>query len=294
MGLFFGLSAALCWGVADMLVRYATRAVGTYRTLFFMQFIGLLALSVYLLSSAELQHIASGRTWQPWAWGIFVALLNMLSSLALYRAFAVGSITMLSPITSSYAAITSALAILTGEKVSSLHICGMLVVLVGVVLVSTPLGSRREKLPAEQLSARKWLPPGLLWALLASLGYGVAFWLLGFRVTPELGALVPTWLTRLVSPCALLCCFPLSKQPLKLPRGRVWWLILGVGITDTAAYLAYNMGLAESQISIVSVLASLYSGVTVVLAWLLLREQLRWSQWLGIGVVFVGIALVNV
>ncbi len=43
----------------------------------------------------------------------------------------------------------------------------------------------------------------------------------------------------------------------------------------------------------VSVLASLFGAVTVLLAWLFLREGLHWGQWLGICFIFAGIALVS-
>lgn len=53
------------------------------------------------------------------------------------------------------------------------------------------------------------------------------------------------------------------------------------------------LGLATGQVAVVSVLTSLYSAVAVVLAWVFLREKLHWGQWAGIGLIFVGIALVN-
>jgi uncharacterized membrane protein len=47
------------------------------------------------------------------------------------------------------------------------------------------------------------------------------------------------------------------------------------------------------QISVVSVLASLYGAVTVLLAWIFLRERLDMSQWFGIVMIFVGVVLVS-
>ena len=43
-----------------------------------------------------------------------------------------------------------------------------------------------------------------------------------------------------------------------------------------------------------SVLASLYSAVTILLAAIFLRERLHWNQWFGIGTILVGVALINV
>jgi drug/metabolite transporter (DMT)-like permease len=85
-----------------------------------------------------------------------------------------------------------------------------------------------------------------------------------------------------------------TRQTLKLPRGKVWWLLLAVGILDTAAFVANNAGLSTGQVSVVSVLASLYGAITVLLAWIFLRERLEPSQWLGIVLIFIGIVLVSI
>src|SRR5579872_3766124 len=90
MGIFLGLGAALCWGAADFLARYLTQAIGTYRTLFFMQFIGAFVLSIYVLSSGEAMRLAHSTAWQPWLWAVVVAMMNSFCALALYRSFEVG------------------------------------------------------------------------------------------------------------------------------------------------------------------------------------------------------------
>ncbi|GHO92957.1 hypothetical protein KSF_030050 [Reticulibacter mediterranei] len=293
MGIVFGLVTALGWSTADFLVRFSTRLIGTYRTLFFMQLIGMFALGIYLIGTGKLAALLSSTSWQPWAWAVLAILLSILGSLTLYRAYEIGVLMVVAPITSCYAAVTSALAFLTGEMVSQVHIMGLVVALTGVVLVATPLGSAfaaRKK----RVAMRSGLPPGVLWAIVASLSYGVSFWILGFYVNHDLGAITTTWLTRLITPCLLAACAPLARQSLKLPRGRVWWYIGAIGIIDTIAFVTYNVGLTVAQISIVSVISSLYSAVTVVLAWIVLRERLQRSQWFGIGVVLAGLILVNI
>jgi uncharacterized membrane protein len=63
---------------------------------------------------------------------------------------------------------------------------------------------------------------------------------------------------------------------------------------DTAAFIANNAGLKTGHVSVVSVLASLYGAVTVLLSWIFLRERLEHSQWLGIALIFAGIVLVSI
>ena len=134
---------------------------------------------------------------------------------------------------------------------------------------------------------------GTILAIFAAFGYGTAFWVLGFHVTSILGGIIPVWISRTVTPCVLLLCAPLVRQPFRLPRGDAWWFLAGVSILDTVAFVAYTSGIAGGQVSIVTMLSSLYSVITIVLAWLILRERLWWGQWCGVGMILFGVALIN-
>jgi drug/metabolite transporter (DMT)-like permease len=54
-----------------------------------------------------------------------------------------------------------------------------------------------------------------------------------------------------------------------------------------------NFGMQREQVSVVSVLASLYGAVTVFLAAIFLREQVSRGQWAGIAFIFLGIFLIS-
>src|ERR1700694_692873 len=90
--------------------------------------------------------------------------------------------------------------------------------------------------------------------------------------------------------------FPVApaRQSIRLPQGYVWWLIIVVGVMDTIAFLAANFDFTIDLVSVMSVLISLFSAVTVLLAWIFLRERLQWSQWLDIAIIFLGVTLVKV
>ena len=62
---------------------------------------------------------------------------------------------------------------------------------------------------------------------------------------------------------------------------------------DTSAFVANNAGLVSGHVAVVSVLASLYGAVTVLLSWIFLRERMDRTQWFGIVLIFVGIVLVS-
>jgi len=304
LAIILGLTGAISWGAADFAARFASRQVGAYRTLFFMQFFGFLALSVYLKSTGGFSHgIAPG--WQPWAMAIAAGLLNMLASLALYHSFEHGTMSIVGPVSSSYPALTVALSLLSGERIHAVRAAGLGVTLLGVILAATSFAQNKsaladEVLPsadsesnAETKTSRAHLSAGVAWAICAALGFGVLFWFLGFHVVPAVGSAVSVWVMRLTALVSLSLAAAPTRQTLHLPRGRVWWLLLAVGILDTAAFVANNAGLSTGQVSVVSVLASLYGAFTVLLAWIFLRERLERSQWLGIILIFIGIVLVS-
>lgn len=297
MAIILSLVSAILWGSADFFARYATRLIGTYRTLFYMQFLGLVGLSGYLFATGTFNRLSpmDSHFWQPWAWAILAATLNVFSSLALYRAFEVGVLAIVSPIAAGSSALTVLLSFLSGEVISQERGIGIGAVMLGVILAATSFSSMAHSSDTElALQAKRKLTSGVSWALLAAAGYGILFWILGFHVTPILGGIIPVWLVRLTTISTLaLFTLPL-KQPLTLPRGPVWWYITAVAILDTLAFITATIALGNGQnVAIVSVLISLFSAVTVVLAWIFLRDRLHWNQWLGIVVIFIGIVLVN-
>src|SRR5271169_1109979 len=294
LAIILGLTRALSWGAADFAARFASRQIGAYRTLFFMQFFGFLALSVYLKSTGGFSHgIAPG--WHPWAMAVAAGLLNVLASLALYHSFEHGTLSIVGPVSSSYPALTVALALLSGERIHALRGIGMAVTLAGVILAAMSFAPKANDASAPGgTSSGGYLSRGVGWAILAAVGFGFMFWFLGFHVVPLVGDAVSVWVMRLTALVSLALAAAPTSQTLKFPRGKVWWLLLAVGILDTAAFVVNNAGLSTGQVSVVSVLASLYGAFTVLLAWMFLRERLERSQWLGIVLIFIGIVLVSI
>lgn len=294
MGIILGLTGAVCWGVADFSARFASRRVGAYRTLFYMQFFGFLALTIFLKATGGFRHgIAPG--WQPWALAVVAGVLNMAASLSLYHSFEVGVMSIVAPVSSSYPALTVALSLLSGERIGALRGAGLAVTLAGVILAATSFASATKRATSVAVaSGRARMAKGVIWAIFAAVGFGVLFWFLGFYVVPAVGSGVSVWVMRMTAIVSLLVVALPARQTLRMPRGNVWWLLAAVGLMDTAAFVANNAGLHVGPVSVVSVLASLYGAVTVILSWIFLRERLERTQWLGIVLIFAGVILVSI
>jgi drug/metabolite transporter (DMT)-like permease len=293
LGVVLGLTGAVCWGVADFAARFASLRVGAYRTLFFMQFFGFLALSAYIKFTGGFSHVAPG--WQPWALTVVAGLLNVTASLSLYHSFEIGVMSIVGPVSSSYPALTVALALLSGERIHALRGIGMAVTLTGVLLAAMSFAPKaNDASNSSGACSGAYLSRGVGWAILAAVGFGFMFWFLGFHVVPLVGDAVSVWVMRLTALVSLAVFALPARQSIRLPHGQVWWMLAAVGLMDTAAFVANNAGLHIGPVSVVSVLASLYGAVTVLLSWIFLRERLERSQWLGIVFIFIGIVCVSI
>ena len=289
MGILLGLLTALTWGGADFIARFATHRIGALRSMFYMQLIGFLLLSSLLPWLGGWGHLADGSGWQPWAWGVLAGFLNAVSGLALYRAFEIGKMSVVAPLSASYPALTLLLSRMTGDRLSAVRIAGIVCTLVGVAVVAGG-----EKTPDEKdAAAAQRSGKGIGWAVFASVGFALLFWLLGVRIIPRVGAVQTVWTIRLTSTLLMAAAIFLVKQPLNLPRGEVRWMVLSMGAFDTGAFVLSNLGMKMEQVAVISVLGSLYGAVTVGLAAIFLKEHVSRWQWAGIVTIFVGIFLIS-
>ncbi len=293
MGILLGLATALSWGSADLFARFATRRIGTFRTMLYMQMCGFCLLTLAMPRLGGWGHLFDGSGWQPWAWGILAGVLNTFSTLALYRSFEIGKLSIVAPISACYPVLTMVLSAFTGERLTPLRLAGLALTIAGVIVVA-----RGEQAPSDANPIDEQMQPakkrlGVNWAIFSAACFGVMFWLLGLRVVPLLGSYPSVWIIRLTSAVTTALVMLAARQSMAPPPRQDAPWILGVGFLDTSAYVFNNYGMLHEQTSVVSVLASLYGAVTVALAAVFLREKVAASQWLGVLAIFTGIMLIS-
>jgi drug/metabolite transporter (DMT)-like permease len=309
MGILLGLLTALSWGSSDFLARYASRRIGSLRTTLYMQLVGFALLTIFLPRIGGWGHLFDGSGWQPWAWGALAGVLNGISTLSLYRSFEVGKLAVVAPLSASYPALTVAISVFTGEHLSAMRAAGIALVLAGVIVVVRGEVEPGKVEPGEvepsdvelgrvadpsKGAADKKAASGVGAAMISAVGFGVLFWLLGNRVVPRVGFASTVWMIRLTSSVLTAIVIVAMKQPIALRRkDSVSLWLLSMGVLDTGAFVLNNLGMQLEQVSVVSVLASLYGAVTVLLSTVLLREKMSRWQWLGIVAIFAGITLIS-
>ncbi|MGE5334696.1 MAG: EamA family transporter [Nitrososphaerota archaeon] len=317
-GIAFGLVAALCWGVADYCAHGSSRTGGIFLTLFAIEAIsmlGLLALNLPL-GLISFAHATPGLV----ALAVVINLAILGGAALVYRAFAIGTLSIVSPIAASFAAVTAVLALLTGERAHPVQLVGIVLTVAGVTLAGMVPASAAASaakhmdtvvLPTGRLGRRP-LAPGLWEALVAMLVFGVCYWALRFPVA-ALGGTTTVFISKVADlvMLALIALVGLVVSKLRVWHGGVisgsapwyamripppsfWLWVIPVALLDTTANVAYNLGITLSLTAVVSVISSLFSVITVLLARVFLRERLARWQWAGVVAILVGIALVSV
>ena len=215
-------------------------------------------------------------------WGFLLAGIGAGSLMLLYRGLALGPMAVVSPIGGAYAAVTVILAVLfLGERLTPLQTAAVAVTFAGVLLASTDL---------RLLVATLGHPsPGVRVGFIAMLGFG--FWGLFLALAVRsFDGLAIVLVGRFAGAALMLGAVLLRRAPPPSDRRpATLGLVLAVGLFDTLANLSYVLGFEAGYASIVATAGALYPVVTAALAIGLLRERLAPNQYVGVGVLVLGL-----
>ena len=138
--LWWGLAGAAFLGTGDFLSKVVVNRIGAYSYIFFNTiFFNLLLLANYLVDK-------KGRALPKFSWKKFLPSIlgvTLLSTgtLLFYLAFDYGKVSLITPISSIYPAITVFLAIIfLKEKISQRQSLGIVGIILGLILVGLKLG----------------------------------------------------------------------------------------------------------------------------------------------------------
>ena len=216
--------------------------------------------------------------------GAAAGIAGIVALAAFYRGLAIGTMSIVAPISATGAAVPVAVGVATGDRPSALVGVGIAAAIVGVVLASredAPAGSPRAAV------ARR----SVLLALVAALGFGAFF--VGMDASADDGVLWALLSARIASTAAVVVAVAVARPDLP-GDPRTLGVLAAVGLCDLGANACFALATTEGLLSVTGVVGSLYPLVTVVLARLVLGERVRRVQELGVAAALVGVVLIAV
>jgi drug/metabolite transporter (DMT)-like permease len=267
------LAASIGWGVGDFIGGVKSRVLTPLTVMAVSQPFGLVVLAVIAAVRGR------GPDGPEVAWACLAAVLGTIGLAGFYRGMAAGAMSIVAPIAAAGAAIPVIWGVAHGDRLGGLQVIGIVAALGGGVVASLERHGDRTRIAA-----------GVGWGVFAMLGFGGYF--IPLHAAAQHDWLWPALVFRATS-VALVWTIVVALR--RLPRGvRPHLLALALcGILDTGGNALFAAASTHGLVSIVSVLASLYPVVTVLLARFLLGERVQRSQNVGVVVALVGVVLIT-
>lgn len=217
-------------------------------------------------------------------WGVAGGLAGAAGLVLLYRGLAIGTMSIVAPITALGAAILPVgFGLVTGERPQLGALVGVLLALAAIYLVSQQSGDEPAGAP------ERWSSAGLAEAIGAGFGFGVFFIMLA-ETAPDSG-LIPLVAARIASVAVLGFLTVTLGRALWL-KGAGLWLAVAAGIFDAGANALFLAAARTGLLSLVAVLSALYPASTIVLARVVLGEKIGQVQRAGLALGLAGVLLI--
>ena len=268
------LLASVAWGVADFLGGVKSRVVPTLVVLLLAQVSGVVAIGLVVALAGNAPPGPSIL------WAVLAGLFGAVGLASFYRGMAAGAISVVAPIAAVGAVVPVVFGIATGDDVSRAQGVGFVVALSGVALASF----ERHEAGAMRIAA------GVPWAIAAMIGFG------GYYVPMHEASGEDFLWAALVFRCTVgvlaFTAWLVLRPPIQAARGHLGAIVM-IGLLDTAGNTLFAAASSQGEVSVVSVLATLYPVTTVALAAAVLGERIERLQLVGVASALAGVVLIS-
>ena len=279
MVVLLGLAAAVLYGSGDFLGGMATRRAHVLTVLTLVETAGVIVALAVALASPGPASLAG------LAWGASAGLVGGLGLIVFYVGLAAGPMSVVAPVSGLVSTVLPvAVALAEGERPGAGVYAGALLCLVAIVLASSA-GGTGEAGPSGRLGR------AIAYGTASGVSFGLFFLLI--RNAGQSGAVWPVAAGRIGELAAVLAAAAVLRPGLlRGVGGGVPLAAVAAGAIDVVANICYVAATRTGAFGLAVVLASLYPGITVLLARVVLGERLRWVQRLGLALAALGILLV--
>jgi drug/metabolite transporter (DMT)-like permease len=286
MVVLLGLAAAVLYGGGDFLGGMATRRAHVLTVLMLVETAAVIvSVAVALLSGGP--AILSGLTW-----GFSAGAIGGLGLIVFYVGLAAGPMSVVAPVSGLVATVLPvAVALAEGERPGAGVYAGALLCLVAIVLASSASETDEADGPGLARPPRR-VGRAIAYGTASGVSFGLFFLLI--RNAGQSGEVWPVAAGRIGELAVVLAAAAVLRPGLRGVRGGIPLAAVSAGVIDVVANLCYVAATRIGAFGLAVVLASLYPGVTVLLARVVLGERLRWIQRLGLGLAAIGILLVTI
>lgn len=284
LAVLFGVFAALCWSVHDLIARMLAAQIGAFRMAALVMVSGGILLSFYVIYDGTIWNASAEQLMS----GFVLGLAYGFGVGGLFKAFSLGPISLVGPITAGYPVLAVLWGVVNGLEPTLIQWGCVAATLIGAIIVAR---SGTEDGGINAVEPGK-MPTLLLFAAMAVLGYSSSI-VLGQHAAVTVGETEATWLSRATALVTILP-FMLSERKFTPLTGRHWKGIFIMGGLDVLGVIAVNASGHLPGKEFAGVGISAYGALSVILAMFFLKEKVSPGQWVGLALIVLAVATISV
>ena len=253
LAIALALGASICWGSGDFLGGLTTRRASLWAVIVGSQAVGLVG--------ATLVVVLAGHGW-PGLHAVWPVLLGGLASVVaiscFYKALAIGSMSIVAPISATNALIPFLVGLASGERPSAAQLAGVALAAAGVLLVASERARAGDTIGVAALPNEPAVEPtavmaagtathvprrnqrrAIVLALTAAVAMGLV--LVGYDATARYDALWAMLGGRISSVAVFAVVFLVLRPHLEMRRSALPFIV-AVGLLDTGGQRPLRAG----------------------------------------------------
>jgi len=284
-GILFAFGALLCWGFGDFFIQRSSRAIGIWKSLFFIGISGIVVIFPFIVGELgglfrEPKHLAILS---------LAGVIVLVTALFEFESLRRGKLAIVEPVLGLELPITIGLSTLIwGEIISLPQLLLSFTTFIGIVLVITKHHSHLH------YHRRLGIEKGVVFASVGAIGMGLFNFLIGVG-SQQTSPLLTIWFTSLLF--TFVCFVYLVRHNMfhelieDIRKNPV--PIIAVSVLDNVAWVLFAASTTIIPIAIATTISESYIIITVLLGLFMNKEKLRWHQFIGIIVTLLSIIFLS-
>lgn len=275
LAIIFGLASALSWGAGDFAGGYAARRTSAYSLVLVTQLMGIIIFPILAFAFSE-----SLPPLNDLMWGAFAGFFGASGLIALYMGMARGKISIVATLAAVISVVIPVIYSALNEGLPSFFkVTGFAFALTGIwFIVSMNAGSG---LKAKDLE----------YPLLS--GILIGFFFISIDNFSTTSLYWPLAVSRVTALIMLTAFIAFTKAAIK-PTSNAFLLVILAGLFNTGGVTLFALASEAGRLDVATILSSLSPAITVLLACILLKEQLAPRQLVGVVASLTAMILISI
>ena len=274
VAVIFAFLAMICWGLGDFLIQRCTRKVGNVEALAIIGIFGSIALAPFIIKELPLLNSLPNIILLS-----FLGIVTFIAAIFDFEALKEGKLSVVDIVIEIELPVTIILGfIFFKETLSSLQLIVISFLFLGLILIAS------QSLKHLKLKLEKGVFIAFIAAILMG---GINF--LTASSSRQISPLMAIWVPWIIF--TVICVVYIWKREgfgkfIKNTK-KFKFILLGMAIFDTSAWLCYAYATQTAEISIITSITEAYPAIALFLGLWINKESIGWHQYTGAGVALV-------